>query len=87
MLPTGADQVGDQVKSFLRVLSAGDMTASEAMKKLSLAHRPSFQSNYVHPTLKMGFVEMTQPGAPHSPTQRYHQTQKGRSILEGMENP
>ncbi len=81
----GTDQVGDhvtdQVKSFLRALSVGDMTLSEAMKKLSLAHRPSFRSNYVHPALKMGLVEMTQPDAPRSPTQRYRLTMRGRSVL------
>lgn len=85
----GADQVSDhvtdQVKSFLRVLSAGDMTLSETMKKLSLSHRPSFRSNYVHPALKMGLVEMTQPDAPRSPTQRYRLTPKGRSEFEGLE--
>jgi len=83
-----ADQVSDhvtaQVKSFLRVLSAGDMTASDAMKKLSLVHRPTFRSNYVHPALKMGLVEMTQPQAPRSPTQQYRLTPKGRSLLAGL---
>jgi len=79
------DQVTDQVKSLLRVLTAGDMTVSEAMKKLTLAHRPTFRSNYVQPALKRGLVEMTQPDAPRSPTQRYRLTMKGRSILENMQ--
>ena len=79
-----SDHVTDQVKSFLRVLSVGDMTLSEAMKKLSLAHRPSFRSNYVHPALKMGLVAMTQPDAPRSPTQRYRLTLRGRNVLEGL---
>ena len=82
--PVG-DHVTDQVKTFLRVLSVGAMTLSDVMKKLSLAHRPSFRSNYVHPALKMGLVEMTQPDAPHSPTQRYRLTPKGRSMLGGLE--
>jgi Fic family protein len=80
----GTDQVTDQVKSFLCILSAGDVILSEAMKKLSLVHRPTFRSNYVHPALKMGLVEMTQPEAPRSPTQRYRLTPKGRSVLEGL---
>lgn len=79
------DQVTDQVKSFLRVLTAGDMTVSEAMKKLALAHRPTFRGNYVHPALKMGLIEMTQPNAPRSPTQRYRLTLKGKDILGWME--
>ena len=77
-----SDHVTDQVKSFLRILSMGDMTLSEAMKKLSLAHRPSFRSTYIHPAMRMGLVEMTQPDAPRSPTQWYRLTLKGRSILE-----
>ncbi len=81
-----SDQVTDQVKSFLRALSEGDLTMSEAMKKLSLMHRPTFRSNYVHPALKMGLVEMTQPEAPRSPTQRYRLTLKGWSVLEELGN-
>jgi len=79
------DQVTDQVKSLLHILSAVEMTRSEAMKKLSLAHQPSFRSNYVQPALKMGLIEMTQPDAPRSPNQRYRLTMKGRSVLEGLE--
>ncbi|MHB8771247.1 MAG: Fic family protein [Syntrophales bacterium] len=78
------DQVTDQVKWFLRLLAKGDLTLAEAMKRLSLSHRPTFRSNYVRPALKMGLIEMTQPDAPRSPTQRYRLTQKGRSVLEGL---
>jgi predicted glycosyltransferase len=77
------DQVTDQVKSFLRVLSAGEMNLSDAMKNLSLAHRPTFRSNYVHPALKLGLIEMTQPDAPRSPTQRYRLTLKGGGYWRG----
>jgi Fic family protein len=80
------DQVTDQVKTLLRCLSAGDMTASEAMKRLSLTHRPTFRGNYVHPALKMGLIEMTQPDALRSPTQRYRLTLKGRSFIKEMGN-
>jgi hypothetical protein len=55
------------------------------MKRLSLSHRPTFRSNYVQPALKMGLIEMTQPDAPLSPTQRYRLTLKGRSVLEGLQ--
>jgi len=74
----------DQVKAFLRVLSSGEMTLSEAMKKLSLVHRSSFRSDYIHPALKKRLVEMTQPEAPRSPSQRYRLTLKGRGVLERL---
>jgi Fic family protein len=79
-----ADQVTDQVKSLLRVLSAGELTLAEAMKKLSLSHRPSFRTRYVSPALKLALVELTQPDSPRSPTQRYRLTPKGRSLLEAL---
>jgi len=81
-----ADQVTDQVKSLLRVLSAGELTLAESMKKLSLSHRPSFRSRYIHPALKMGLVKMTQPDSPRSPTQRYRLTPKGRSLVKELES-
>ena len=78
------DQVTDQVKSLLRLLTKGDLTLAEAMKGLSLSHRPTFRSNYVQPALKMGLIEMTQPDAPRSPTQRYRLTMRGWGFLEGV---
>lgn len=78
------DPVTDQVKSLLTLLTKGDLTLADAMKRLSLSHRPTFRDNYIHPALKMGLIEMTQPDAPRSPTQRYRLTLKGRGIAEGF---
>ena len=81
-----ADQVTDQVKSLLHVLAAGELTLAEAMKKLSLSHRPSFRARFVSPALKLGLIERTQPDSPRSPTQRYLLTEKGRSMLRELVN-
>jgi ATP-dependent DNA helicase RecG len=56
------------------------------MKRLSLSHRPTFRSNYVQSALKVGLIEMAQPDAPRSPTQRYRLTTKGRGVIREMGN-
>jgi len=44
------------------------------MNKLGLSHRPTFRKNYLHPSLKAGYVEMTIPDKPRSSKQRYRIT-------------
>jgi len=48
------------------------------MSRLSMEHKPTFRSNYLHPALSLGFIEMTQPDSPKNPTQKYRLTQKGK---------
>jgi len=52
------------------------------MNKLGLSHRPTFRENYLHPSLKAGYVEMTIPGKPRSSKQRYRITPLGKEILK-----
>ncbi len=47
------------------------------------SHRPTFLYDYPRPAIQAGFVEMTQPDSPRSPTQKYRLTEKGRRYLEG----
>ncbi len=74
-------QVTQQV---LRLLSAcvGEMSRAELMKEVDIRDRVSFARNYLEPSLEKGFVEMTQPDSPNSPTQKYRLTEKGKLILE-----
>ena len=71
------DHVTDQVKKVVKILVKGDLTALELMQKLKLAHRPAFRQSYLNPAISGGFVELTQPNSPKSPTQRYRLTAKG----------
>ncbi len=83
MSPT--DQVTDQVVvavpvpvlRLLEVIAPGEsLSATELMQRLGLRHRPSFRSLYLAPALASGWLQMTQPDAPRSPTQRYRRTKK-----------
>jgi len=74
------DQVSDQVKRLVFVLSDRSLSASELMKKLELKHRPTFRKNYLNPALAAGLVEMTEPDSPNSPTQKYRLTDKGKPV-------
>ena len=65
-----------QVRRLLAVID-GEMTRAALMKALGLKDRVTFTNSYLSPCLKIGLVEMTQPGSPRSPTQRYRLTAKG----------
>ena len=79
------DQVTDQVKRLLDVLGNEEIDAVSMMARLSLSHRPTFRSNYLHPALKAGFAEMTIPDKPRSSKQKYRLTEKGRQVLAGIQ--
>lgn len=73
-----SDQVTDQVKRLLLAMGDEALPAAELMARVGLSHRPTFRSNYLAPALAAGWVEMTDPGSPRSPTQRYRLTDQGR---------
>lgn len=66
------DQVPEPVAKLLAALRPGEATsASELMRRLGLKHRPSFRERFLQPALDGGWLTMTQPDAPRSPTQMY----------------
>ena len=65
------------VQKLLRVMR-DEMTVLEMMSALKLGGRRNFLERYLTPAIDSGFVEMTQPDSPRSPTQRYRLTAKGR---------
>lgn len=74
-----SDQVSDQVARLLQALPSGEaLKASELMQRLGLAHRPTFSNNYLKPALVAGLVEMTDPGSPRSPGQKYRRVGRSR---------
>jgi hypothetical protein len=75
------EQVTEQVRLLLFCLQDGPLGAREAMKCVGLNHRPTFLYDYLQPAIQAGFVEMTQPDSPKSPTQKYRLTAKGKAIL------
>lgn len=70
------DQVSDQVKALLKCLAKQPLTALACMKKLGLAHRPTFRKNYLQPALDAGLIERTLPDKPNSSLQKYRLASK-----------
>jgi hypothetical protein len=76
-----SEQVSEQVRLLLSCLQNGQLGGREAMKCVGLNHRPTFLYDYLQPAIQAGFVEMTQPDSPKSPTQKYRLTAKGKAQL------
>ncbi|MBF0204517.1 MAG: transcriptional regulator, partial [Desulfamplus sp.] len=74
------EHVGEQVKSVVLKIES-EMSVVEIMAALELKGRRNFLQNYLQPALKSGFIEMTQPNSPKSPTQKYRLTEKGEALL------
>lgn len=72
-----SDQVTDQVKALLKCLGGRSMSAAECMRKLGLAHRPTFRKNYLNPALEGGWIERTVPEKPSSRLQKYRRKNDG----------
>ena len=72
--PTSSQQVTQQVRDLLNALN-GEMTRLEIMTSLKLKDRVNFTKNYLKPALEKGFIEMTQPNSPNSPTQKYRKAE------------
>jgi ATP-dependent DNA helicase RecG len=62
----------------------GPLSSGELRKQLNLKHRPTFRRNYLHPTLKQGYIEMTVPEKPNSRLQKYRLTQKGKAVIDAQ---
>ena len=70
------------VRIMIDVLD-GEMSRAKIMKAIGIKDRVTFADYYLAPALKLGFVEMTQPNSPRSPTQQYRLTAKGLKAKEG----
>lgn len=74
--PQATPQVTPQVNELLRAIQ-GEQRRDELMGALGLKDRKHFRKEYLEPALKGGWLELTQPDSPKSPTQRYRLTEKG----------
>lgn len=72
-----SDQVGASVERLIAVIRPGEsLKAAELMTRLGLRHRPSFRELYLLPALAAGLLEMTDPGSPRSPVQKYRRVSR-----------
>jgi Fic family protein len=77
-----SDYQSDQVMRLLRALRKSQRSTSDLMIELGLVHRPTFRKNYLHPALKAGLIEMTQPDTPRAPNQKYRLTVRGKRLAD-----
>jgi ATP-dependent DNA helicase RecG len=75
-------EVTGEVTALLRVLLNAPLSRSTAQRALNLKGQANFRERYLDPAMAEGWVEMTQPDSPRSPTQKYRLTDTGRKILE-----
>ena len=53
-----------------------ESSATELMKILNRTNKSKFKNTIVNPLIENGFFELTNPGKPKSPTQKYRLTNK-----------
>jgi Fic family protein len=82
-------QATQHVTHHVRLLlekTSGEIARLELMRAVGLKDRVNFRMNYLEPALHGGWLEMTQPDSPKSPTQRYRLTAKGRNYLQASKD-
>jgi ATP-dependent DNA helicase RecG len=57
----------------------------ELQKRIGLADRKHFRTDYLRPALYAGLIEMTIPDKPTSSKQKYRITEKGKALLTEVE--
>lgn len=80
--PESATQSNEPIVQMLQVLKHGTLSSGNLRTLLNLKHRPTFRTNYLHPALEAGYIELTIPEKPQSRLQKYRLTAQGRSLLE-----
>lgn len=79
------EQVSKQIERLLFVITE-EHSITEMMNLLHLSGRRYFLEKYIHPAMKDGWIEMSQPDSPNSPKQKYHLTDKGKQIKQTLSN-
>lgn len=73
-------EVTPEVQRVAKALTQ-EQSRQELQQALELKDPDHFRMAYLRPALESGLVEMTQPDAPKSPSQRYRLTIKGQQWL------
>ena len=61
------------------------MRSDALMASIGIKQKEDFRTRYLKPAIVNGFVEMTQPDSPRSPTQKYRLTEKGVTLAKQQE--
>lgn len=77
-------EVTEAIKRVVIVLN-GEVKRIDIQEALQLKHQEYFRDNYLIPSIKEGFVEMTIPDKPNNPKQRYRLTKNGLKLKRKLE--
>ncbi|MES9858399.1 MAG: Fic family protein [Sedimenticola sp.] len=80
------EQSGAQGAAQVILFCDEPRAAREIMSALGLKHWKTFQSNYLKPLLKSGWLEATIPDKPTSPNQKYRITDRSKALLAQLED-
>ena len=73
-----SEQVTEQVRNLLKVMSDSEYSRMELMDLLQLTHREHFRAGYLQKVIEQNLIELTIPDKPRSSKQKYRLTQKGK---------
>lgn len=83
--PPSAEAADTQVLALVRLLGkTGPLGNAEILERLGLKDRINLQRRYLSPALDAGLIEPTIPDKPHSKSQRYRLTAKGKALLASL---
>jgi predicted HTH transcriptional regulator len=78
------DNLNEPTRRILLVLDS-ELKRLELQEILGLKDRVNFITNYLNPTLEMGYIEMTIPEIPTHQEQRYRLTTKGITLKKQLQ--
>jgi Fic family protein len=73
------NQVDNSVKKLISIFS-GELSRVEIKSLLNLTDGEYARQQYIAPSLKLGYIEMTLPDKPTSKLQKYRLTNKGKNL-------
>ncbi|MDR2626334.1 MAG: putative DNA binding domain-containing protein [Zoogloeaceae bacterium] len=75
-------QVSQQLLPLFEALSVQERSRTELLALLDVSSTSRNVQRHLYPLMEAGWLEMTQPEHPRSPTQKYRLTAAGREVLE-----
>lgn len=71
-----------QVKKVLVAIGDNTYSAKEIVVSMGLKDKSNFLENYLYPAIRLKLVEPLYPEQPKHPKQKYHLTEKGKTLLK-----
>ena len=80
------EQVGEQVQRIIDCIKDDELTMDEILRKLKIASRRFVLMKILIPAIEGGYVNRKYPDTPRSPKQKYYLTEKGKQMINNINN-